>query len=354
MEYSKLFSNDNNNGFNTKKIVKKKIMDMIFNYSILDISMHPSENYVLILNDKKQILINNIKENKITAVIDLNSQINKIYNIQMDISGLYLAIICNIKSNNRNIKRKTDLILVEINSSKLQNFILENNPINKVSFDNEGKYIIIGGEYGEISLWRLPGDISSKIKNFLSDVNYDENFWDTYEIKYSRFLNNNIININNNNDITLTSNNYNNINNYNNESEYLSSNNNNENNNSSEDTNYNNFSSNYSEIKNKNKRSNNRLSKSMTAKMSHKNYFIMNTREKINKYKENGMSRNEYKYSSRNNIDLSSDINNMKFKNKIRYNFWSNSDTINIKKSINLQRHNKFPEPKDIDDYLLK
>ena len=83
-------------------VIKKKILDIIFNYPILDLVMHKSENYVIVLDNKKQILVNNINENKITAIIDLSSQINKIYSIQIDISGLYLAIICDIKlKNNR-------------------------------------------------------------------------------------------------------------------------------------------------------------------------------------------------------------------------------------------------------------
>jgi hypothetical protein len=349
LEYSKLFSNDSDG--NNNKISKKKIIDIIFNHSILDIKMHPSENYILIVNDKKQVLFNNIKENKITAVIDLNSQIHKIYNIQIDISGLYLAIVCDIKSKSKNFRKKTDLILVEINTSKVKNYIIETSPINKVIFDNEGKYLIIGGELGEISLWRLPGDISSSIKNLLGNADYDEDFWDNFEIKYSKYnFNNNISNNNYNDEITSTF-----INNYNN-SDYFSSkidNNNDEENNSvkgikSYNT-YNTFG-----FKNKDRKNNGyKLSKSMTARMSHKNYYIMNAKEKI---KENVLPKIKYNYV--NNYEVSSDLNNfnnnLKNQNNIRYNFWSKSDTINIKKSINLNGNNKFPEPKDIDDYLLK
>ena len=162
LEYDKLFKNENGT-----KIIKKKIMDIIFNYSILDIVIHPSENYVIVLDNKKQILINNINENKITAIIDLSSQMKKIYNIKIDISGLYLAVICDIKLqfDRKNIKNKNDLIIIEISSSKVKNFIIHNSSMSKAIFDNEGKYIIISGELGEISLWRLPGYISSNIKN---------------------------------------------------------------------------------------------------------------------------------------------------------------------------------------------
>ena len=44
---------------------------------------------------------------------------------------------------------------------------------------------------GEVSLWRLPGEISSTIKNFLSDVKNDINFWEKYEIRYNNHWNDN-------------------------------------------------------------------------------------------------------------------------------------------------------------------
>jgi len=117
---------------------------------------------------------------------------NKIYNIQIDISGLYLAVICDIKSksncNENEYINKKDLIIIEINTSKVKNLIINNSPMSKVAFDNYGKYLIIGGELGEISLWRLPGYISSNIRNILSEVKDNENFWDKYEIKYGKFL----------------------------------------------------------------------------------------------------------------------------------------------------------------------
>ena len=154
--------------------------------SILDIVIHKSENYIIVLNDRKQIIINNILENKTTAIIDLSLQMQKIYNIQIDISGLFLAVICDTKKfDNKHNSNKNDLIIIEINTSKVKNYIIQTSPISKVIFDNVGKYIIVGGELGEVSLWRLPGEISSTIKNFLSDVKNDVNFWDKYEIGYN-------------------------------------------------------------------------------------------------------------------------------------------------------------------------
>ena len=368
LEYDKLFKNENGS-----QIIKKKIMDIIFNYSILDIAMHKSEKYIIVLDNKKQILIHNINENKINAVIDLSSQMDKIYNIQIDVSGLYLAVICDIKLKNKNnfkykTKNKNDLILIEISTSKVKNLIIQNSPMSKAVFDNEGKYIIIGGEHGEISLWRLPGIISSSIKDILGEIKCDENFWDKYEIKYGKFLPYNFNNYNDD-DFSLTTTSF--IN-YNNNSNNLTSTNlNNEKNlvnyEVSDDGISNNISNSNLDIDNC--RKNHRLSKSLTYRINNRKnnckYFgrdndFQKTVEyydnKLNNFKENGMPKSKFNYKD--NRDLNHYSNYLKEKGKSinnrRYNFWSNNDTIKIKKSINSNGYNKYPEPKDIDNYLLK
>jgi hypothetical protein len=302
LEYDKLFKNENGT-----KIIKKKIMDIIFNYSILDIVIHPSENYVIVLDNKKQILINNINENKITAIIDLSSQMQKIYNIKIDISGLYLAVICDIKLqfDRKNIKNKNDLIIIEISSSKVKNFIIHNSSMSKAIFDNDGKYIIISGELGEISLWRLPGYISSNIKNFLCEIKNNEHFWDKYEIKYGRFLP--YQNFNDDN-ITLTSFNSGLNNNSNN---FSSSNINNEEKikESIEESNFSN-TINFEEDKSRRKIG---LTKSLTEK--NKNIFRYNGKNngiynsnKIYNSKENGMERFKMNYKDNNDFTTSFNI----------------------------------------------
>ena len=350
LEYDKLFKNENGT-----KIIKKKIMDIIFNYSILDIVIHPSENYVIVLDNKKQILINNINDNKITAIIDLSSQMQKIYNIKIDFSGLYLAVICDIKLqfDRKNIKNKNDLIIIEISSSKVKNFIIHNSSMSKAIFDNDGKYIIISGELGEISLWRLPGYISSNIKNLLCEIKNNEHFWDKYEIKYGRFLP--YQNFNDDN-ITLTSFNSGLNNNSNN---FSSSNINNEEKikESIEESNFSN-TINFEEDKSRRKIG---LTKSLTEK--NKNIFRYNGKNngiynsnKIYNSKENGMER--FKMNYKDNNDFTTSFNNLNINKKTidnkRYNFWSKTDTMKIKNTINMSGYNKYPEPKDIDDYLLK
>ena len=369
LEYDKLFKSERG-----PLVVKKKILDIIFNYPILDIVMHKSENYVIVLDERRQILINNITENKITAIIDLSSQVNYIYNIQIDASGLYLSVICDIKlhGNKKAIKNKNDLLIIEISSSKLKNFIIQNSPMSKAVFDNDGKYLIIGGESGEISLWRLPGEISSNIKSLLGEINNNEDFWDNYEIKYGKFLpyhkDKNI-----DDDITLTSlqndlnNNFGNDINLNDISDVIDNDNKIDDDNFSEEI-ENNYNYNMNLDKNQAYKNKQYQSRSMSMGIKNHKFNLRNQLMKseyqantgnynyrFDNLKENGMPKMNMNYKSktnnRNYFNYSIDKPNMK--NNIRYNFWTKFDTIKIKNSVNYIGNHKYPEPKDIDDYLL-
>jgi hypothetical protein len=315
IEYAKLFKNED--GYSLKK---KKIMSMTIKNTILGLCIHKSENYVIILNERKQIVINNIIEKKTTALIDLNTQIRKIYNIQIDISGLYLAVVCDFvkSSNQKNIKtnNKSDLIIIEIKTSKVKNYILHTSPISKVIFDKTGKYLITGGELGDLSLWRLPGDISYSIKSILNELETNQNLFDNFEIKY------NSNNTNNNNSIK------------------------------NEEINEDFFSDSgsiFDDILGKNKLKNYRTD----SKYQKKNNIRL-VRGDINELKQLNSINNKKKY----NKNSSYDSNYLKIlkgmQNNKKYDFWSKKDTIKIKQSINMDGFSKYPEPEDIDDYLIK
>ena len=65
-----------------------------------------------------------------------------------------------------------------------------------------------------------------------------------------------------------------------------------------------------------------------------------------------------FKMNYKDNNDFTTSFNNLNINKKTidnkRYNFWSKTDTMKIKNTINMSGYNKYPEPKDIDDYLLK
>ena len=176
------------------------INGLLINYDnmILDIKMHKSEDYIIVLNNKRQIIINEINYGNIVSKIDLNEIMNYIYNIEIDTSGLYLSIICDFK--NTSIKAsKSSIAILEINSGRIKNYIKETNIlINKTIFDYYGRFLIAFGEKGEITIWELNKEIRDQIYNAINEIKKDfYTFWDNYKIKkYTDidFANNFIIN----------------------------------------------------------------------------------------------------------------------------------------------------------------
>ena len=165
------------------KLNKKKITLIEFENLILDINVHISENYLVILNDKNKILVNEINSGEATAIIDLSRHFDKIYNFQIDPSGLYICLICSNNTKfNKNINK--DLILIELGTGEIVNYIKCIGDIIITKFDFYGKYIITGGNKGELCLWKLPYKISNIMINTLTEIEKNEKFWEKYEIKY--------------------------------------------------------------------------------------------------------------------------------------------------------------------------
>ena len=184
IEYAKLFYDDSKGGV----LNKKSLTLNEFDNTILDIKVHASENYLVALNDKHQIIINDINTGETTGVIDLNGHVDEIYNFDLDRSGLYLCVVCSLnKKNNTN----NDLIFFETGTGNIVSMIKCIGMIYKIIFDYYGKYIITAGHKGEVSLWKLPYEMSNVIVNVLYEVERNIDFWDKFEIKYH---NNNDIN----------------------------------------------------------------------------------------------------------------------------------------------------------------
>ena len=202
--------------YDRNKLNKKEIKTIKINNQILDIKIHPSENYALLLNGSNQIIINHILSGKATGIIDLTTKVKSVNNIQIDISGLFLGVICELKNENENDNintmingrinnyKRNFIIIFEIGTGKVKTCINYISPISKIIFDNEGKYLIIAGKKGEISLWELCDSMSANIRNVLEQMKINDNFWNQYEIKYdnnkdfqNEIVNNNDFIINN-------------------------------------------------------------------------------------------------------------------------------------------------------------
>ena len=191
IEYCQLF-------YEMNRLSKKEIRTIKIMNPILDIKIHISENYLIILNNTNHIIIYQILSCVITAVIDLNAYVKNAYNIQIDYSGLFLGIICELYNNNENINsnkfiysiskngnnKRNYLIFFEIGTGKVKTCLNYNNPISKIIFDNDGNYLIIAGQKGELSLWKLSESMTNNIKYVLEEMKRNIYFWDEYEIKY--------------------------------------------------------------------------------------------------------------------------------------------------------------------------
>ena len=192
VEYCKLYYDNNS------KLNKQCLKTIKLNNQILDIKIHSSENYIIVLNNINQVVISQITSGIITAVLDLNNKVRSVNNIQIDNSGLFLAVLCELNYNNgiccnnegNNKTMKNSIIIFEIGTGNVASCVNYINPINKMIFDNEGNYLIIAGEKGELSLWKLPENMIYNIKNVLNEMREIPNFWDDYEIRYDTLTTN--------------------------------------------------------------------------------------------------------------------------------------------------------------------
>ena len=115
------------------------IINIKYDEQILDVKMHKSENYIITINNKRQIILKKINYGNIVSILDFNKLMNYIYNFDIDISGLYLSLICDFKSNNKNSQiyninsNKSSIAIIELTTGKIKNYIKDTNcPISKI------------------------------------------------------------------------------------------------------------------------------------------------------------------------------------------------------------------------------
>jgi len=110
-----------NNYFNST------IKNLNYNYKIKKIEMHVSEDYLIILFDNSNILINRIESNSISGIITLNNHYLEFYDIKSDSSGLYLAVLSDAFANQESF----DFQSIENNND----FYSEVNHENNINYD---------------------------------------------------------------------------------------------------------------------------------------------------------------------------------------------------------------------------
>ena len=166
-----------------KRTNYKEIMYSInMNYSILDIKVHKSEKYIIVLDDNLQINIYNLINRNNIGIIDLSEQVKFAYNLDIDISGLYLSLLCQVKGNK---KEKSDIVLFEVGTGNVYSFISGMNSITKTKFDYSGKYLITTGNDGEVTILGLDEDITNSIKNVILNIKKNSKFLEEYSILFT-------------------------------------------------------------------------------------------------------------------------------------------------------------------------
>ena len=153
---------------------------------IIGIDVHASNNYSISLTQRRLIVVHSLSNGEVTAVIDVSSQIHNVYNFALDSSGLYLALVCDVKGYKGACGRKSNVVFFEIGTGKVQCYIDGVFEMNEVMFDEWGKFVVVGvgGNKGGVSLWKLPANMKDAIYNVKAQVKADANFWDMYEIRY--------------------------------------------------------------------------------------------------------------------------------------------------------------------------
>ena len=161
---------------------KEIIYSINMNYNILDIKVHKSEKYIIILDDNLQINIYNLITRNNIGIIDLSGQVKYAYNLDIDISGLYLSLLCQVKGNK---KEKSDIVLFEVGTGNVYSFISGMNSITKTKFDYSGKYLITTGNDGEVTILGLDEDITNSINNVILNIKKNSKFLEEYSILFT-------------------------------------------------------------------------------------------------------------------------------------------------------------------------
>ena len=184
---------------------KQIIYHINLEHKILDMKMHKGEKYIIVLDDDLKINIYDLVSKNNIGIIDLNGQVKYAYNIDIDISGLYLSLLCKLKNSNN---EKGDIVIFETGTGNVHSFISGMSPIIKIKFDFSGNYLFAAGVNGEVYLLGLDEPAINSIQNVIDQMNRNPKFLEEYEILFNNEnnkLNSNNYDINFNNKVLAKS-----------------------------------------------------------------------------------------------------------------------------------------------------
>lgn len=146
------------------------------NHYIIDMTVHPSENYIIALTSLSSILIASIITGEVTAMIALPPSISSSNKFTIDQTGLYIALLCS-KSNT--------LVFIEIGTGKAIAKLKINKESSSLSFDNSGDYLSIGDNEGIMTIIESTDAMRRAMSNVRREVMRNVMFWEQYEIRYN-------------------------------------------------------------------------------------------------------------------------------------------------------------------------
>jgi len=219
-----------------------------YNFNIKNIELHNSEQYVIILFDNNSVIINRLEPNYISGIISLNNSFLEFYDIKLDPSGLYIAILSdaytnpdiidsyldenvksnqnfnNIKSNGSNkfeegnknnfvisngkyntestknnynilpltevnfikesVRKRSSIILYEIGTGNFVSILKNLFLISNYKFSNDGRFLCIAAESGCVTIWNTCGEVRENIFSVLEESKINNRFWDNIRIDF--------------------------------------------------------------------------------------------------------------------------------------------------------------------------
>lgn len=187
-EYNKCIylSKDNIISISNFNYINNSIVNMIeeeisydrYNTVINDIKMHPSEKFVIVLLDNKQIDIRELTNYSTVGVIDIEEDIG--YSLNVDISGEFLIV------NGEKEKENVIAVYNVIKGKKTEemNGLFD---IERYAMVKDGRYLILCGTEGSLCIMNNIQRIKRKIFNFRDEERKSStHIWDKFDILYDK------------------------------------------------------------------------------------------------------------------------------------------------------------------------
>ena len=156
-------------------LIEEEISYKQYNTVIYDIKVHPSEKFVLVLLDNRQIDIRDLTNFATVGVIDIEENIA--CNITVDISGEYVLV------NGENA-----IAVYSVMKGKKAEEIKGIFDVGQFTMVKDGRYLVLCGNEGSVCIMNNVQRIKRKIFNFRDEERKNNSWqlWDKFDILYDK------------------------------------------------------------------------------------------------------------------------------------------------------------------------